>query len=430
MRLTRAASPLATARNRACRTLPSRPVRVDCVEMSVTTPITEPSGPTQAERATGAALDEAAPRTEPSPATEPPAVVEGRDHVSDPNHVVVVKDAVMRFSDQLAVDGISLVVPAGNILGLIGPSGSGKTTTIRLLTGALKPTSGSIEVLGEEPRKFRRETRQRIGYMPQSFTLYPDLTVRENVDFIGALFGMLFFSRRRRTKEILQVVDLWSVRNRRAGRLSGGMQRRLELAGALVHEPALLFLDEPTAGIDPLLRTRVWDELHRLRDAGRTLIVTTQYVNEAEACDHVALIAEGRLIALDTPTELRRLAAGGDVIEVETAERFDGLALEELPFVRHVRQEGPRHLTLIVDDAGTATPDAVDAITERGGEVVLSREVRASFDDVFATLVGRHRAAVAAAAEANDEASDDPPGDAPDAAGERGPDGTDREAAA
>ena len=398
--------------------------------MSVTTPMTEPSGPTQAERATGATLDEAAPRSEPSQATEPPAVVEARDHVSDPNHVVVVKDAVMRFSDQLAVDGISLVVPAGNILGLIGPSGSGKTTTIRLLTGALKPTSGSIEVLGEEPRKFRRETRQRIGYMPQSFTLYPDLTVRENVDFIGALFGMLFFSRRRRTKEILQVVDLWSVRNRRAGRLSGGMQRRLELAGALVHEPALLFLDEPTAGIDPLLRTRVWDELHRLRDAGRTLIVTTQYVNEAEACDHVALIAEGRLIALDTPTELRRLAAGGDVIEVETAERFDGLALEELPFVRHVRQEGPRHLTLIVDDAGTATPDAVDAITERGGEVVLSREVRPSFDDVFATLVGRHRAAVAAAAEPNDEASDDAPGDAPDAAGEPGPDGTDREAAA
>jgi len=392
--------------------------------------MTEPNGPTQAERATGATLDEAAPRSEPSPATEPPAVVEARDHVSDPNHVVVVKDAVMRFSDQLAVDGISLVVPAGNILGLIGPSGSGKTTTIRLLTGALKPTSGSIEVLGEEPRKFRRETRQRIGYMPQSFTLYPDLTVRENVDFIGALFGMLFFSRRRRTKEILQVVDLWSVRNRRAGRLSGGMQRRLELAGALVHEPALLFLDEPTAGIDPLLRTRVWEELHRLRDAGRTLIVTTQYVNEAEACDHVALIAEGRLIALDTPTELRRLAAGGDVIEVETAERFDGLALEELPFVRHVRQEGPRHLTLIVDDAGTATPDAVDAITERGGEVVVSREVRASFDDVFATLVGRHRAAVAAAAEPNDEASDDAPGDAPDAAGEPGPDGTDREAAA
>jgi ABC-2 type transport system ATP-binding protein len=340
--------------------------------------------------------------------------------VTDPDHVVVIKDAVMRFDDQVAVDGVSLVVPSGTILGLIGPSGSGKTTTIRLLTGALKPTSGEVQVLGEEPRNFRRETRQRIGYMPQSFTLYPDLTVRENVDFIGALFGMLFYSRRRRTREILEVVDLWSVRDRRAGRLSGGMQRRLELAGALVHEPTLLFLDEPTAGIDPMLRSRVWDELHRLRDAGRTLIVTTQYVNEAESCDHVALIAEGKLVALDTPTGLRRLAAGGDVIEIETAARFDGLGLEELPFVRRVRQEGPRHLTLVVDDAGTATPDAVDAITERGGEVVRTGEVRASFDDVFVTLVGRHRAMVAAGAEHDGEASNDAPAR----------DDTDREAAA
>jgi ABC-2 type transport system ATP-binding protein len=333
---------------------------------------------------------------QPDAVIESAATSEAPEGIADPDNVVVVKDVVMQFADQLAVDGISLVVPAGTIVGLIGPSGSGKTTTIRMLTGALKPTSGTLEVLGEEPRHFRRETRERIGYMPQSFTLYPDLTVRENVDFIGALFGMLFFSRRRRTREILEVVDLWSVRDRRAGRLSGGMQRRLELAGALVHEPALLFLDEPTAGIDPMLRGRVWEELHRLRDAGRTLIVTTQYVNEAESCDHVALIAEGRLVAVATPTELRRMAAGGDVVEIETAARFDGLELEGLPSVRHVRQDGPRHLTLVVDDAGRATPDAVDAITERGGEVVRAAEVRASFDDVFATLVGRHRAAVTA----------------------------------
>jgi ABC-2 type transport system ATP-binding protein len=128
-----------------------------------------------------------------------------------------------------AHDGISLVVPAGRILGLIGPSGAGKTTAIRLLTGALAPTSGRISVLGEEPRRFRRQTRERIGYVPQSFTLYPDLTVRENVDFIGSLFGMLFLSRRRRTGEVLKLVDLWDLRGRRAGRLSGGMQRRLEL---------------------------------------------------------------------------------------------------------------------------------------------------------------------------------------------------------
>ena len=210
-----------------------------------------------------------------------------------------------------------------------------------------------MRVLGEEPRRFRRQTRERIGYMPQSFTLYPDLTVRENVDFVASLFGMLWRSRRRRTREVLELVDLWDVRGRRAGRLSGGMQRRLELAGALVHDPALLFLDEPTAGIDPLLRGRVWDELHRLRDEGRTLLVTTQYVNEAESCDQVALIAGGRLIALATPAELRRLAAGGDVIEIETAARVRRHGPgRRCRSSAHVRQDGPRHLTLTVDDGG------------------------------------------------------------------------------
>jgi len=338
------------------------------------------------ERTTAAPSSTSSPDVAPAGATGTADAASAADAATA---AVVIDDATVRFADQVAVDGISLTVPAGIILGIIGPSGSGKTTTIRLLTGALTPTSGTVTVLGEEPRRFRRQTRERIGYMPQSFTLYPDLTVRENVDFVASLFGMLWRSRRRRTREVLELVDLWEVRGRRAGRLSGGMQRRLELAGALVHDPALLFLDEPTAGIDPLLRGRVWDELQRLRDEGRTLLVTTQYLNEAESCDQVALIAAGRLIALATPAELRRLAAGGDVIEIETAARVDGMSLAELPFVRHVRQDGPRHLTLTVDNGGTATPDAVDAITARGGEVVLAREIRPTFDDVFATLVAR-----------------------------------------
>ncbi len=296
--------------------------------------------------------------------------------------------ASMQFPDQLAVDDISLVVPAGSILGVIGPSGSGKTTTIRLLTGALEPTSGTVRVLGEEPKAFRRQTRERIGYMPQSFMLFPDLTVRENVDFVGSLFGMFIWSRRRRIRSVLELLDLWPVRARRAGKLSGGMQRRLELACVLVHDPALLFLDEPTAGIDPLLRGRVWDELRRLRDRGRTLIVTTQHLEEAESCDQVAMIAGGRLIALAAPEELRREAMGGDVVVIETETPFDGGELRSLPFVRSVRQDGPRALTVVVDDAGTGTPDVVEAI--RGtSEVVSAREDRATFDEVFAILVQR-----------------------------------------
>jgi ABC-2 type transport system ATP-binding protein len=310
----------------------------------------------------------------------------GRGSADD---AIVLDDVSVMFPEQLAVDRISLVVPTGTILGLIGPSGAGKTTTIRLLTGALAPTSGRVRVLGEEPRKFRRQTRERIGYMPQSFTLYPDLTVRENVDFVGSLFGMIFLSRRRRTKQVLKLVDLWEVRSRRAGRLSGGMQRRLELACALVHDPAMLFLDEPTAGVDPLLRNRIWEELHAHRDAGRTLLVTTQYVNEAESCDQVALIAEGRLLAIATPDALRREAVGGDVVVIETASLFDGQQLTRLPVVRSVRQEGLQRIIVVVEDAGTALPDVVQAVGELGGEVVSAREERPSFDEVFALLVER-----------------------------------------
>ncbi len=311
--------------------------------------------------------------------------------------VVFVDHATRQFGDTVALDGVSLSVPRGTILGLIGPSGSGKTTTVRLLTGALAPTSGEVRVLGEDPVRFKRRTRERIGYMPQSFTLYPDLTARENVDFVASLFGMLWPRRRRRTREVLELVELWEVRGRRASALSGGMQRRLELAGALVHDPALLFLDEPTAGIDPLLRTRIWDELHRLRDAGRTLLVTTQYVSEAEACDRVALISDGRLIALADPDDLRRQAFGGDIVEIETSTPVDGSLVASLPFVRRVEIVGPSSLRVSVDDAATAMPDVVEAIGRGGVEVSSAREYRASFDEVFALLVERHRAEPATA---------------------------------
>jgi ABC-2 type transport system ATP-binding protein len=306
------------------------------------------------------------------------------------DHPVEMRHVSRSFGQIVAVLDVSLFVPTGAILGIIGPSGSGKTTTIRMVTGALEPDRGQVRVLGEEPRRFRRATRERIGYMPQLFVLYPDLTTRENVDFVASLFGMLFRRRRRRVEEVLRLVELWDARNRRASQLSGGMQRRLELACALVHEPSLLVLDEPTAGIDPILRTQIWDELGRLRGSGVTLIVTTQYVSEAEHCDGVALISTGEVVALASPDELRRQALGGEVIEVVTTQPFDARVLPPINGVVEVRQNGPRELLVICGNAGTAGPRVADAVRNAGGDVEYSREYRPNFDEVFTNLVTRH----------------------------------------
>jgi ABC-2 type transport system ATP-binding protein len=271
----------------------------------------------------------------------------------------------------------------------IGPSGSGKTSTIRMITGSIAPTSGTVLVFGEQPRAFRRRTRERIGYMPQHFSLYPDLTVAENVDFAASVYGLLFWRRWRRRRAVLELVDLWGIRRRRAGRLSGGQQRRLELAAAMVHQPDLLILDEPTAGIDPLLRRTVWDELHRLRDRGVTSLVTTQYVTEAEECSHVALIAGGRLIAFGSPGEVRDSVLGGEVVEVTMEADFDATPLAGMAGVRGIRQTGPATFQLVVEDAGTATPDAMQAMSQAGVGVASVREIRPSFEEVFAALVER-----------------------------------------
>jgi ABC-2 type transport system ATP-binding protein len=337
---------------------------------------------------------------------------------TEPDDLVVMHDVSRKFDDRLVVRGIDLAVPRGTILGIIGPSGTGKTTTIRMLTGALAPSSGEIRVLGREPRRFRRRDREQIGYMPQQFTLYEDLTAGENIDFVASLFGMLWRRRRRRVREVLKVVDLWEARGRQAGRLSGGMQRRLELACALVHEPELMILDEPTAGIDPLLRGTIWDELHRLRDAGRTLLVTTQHISEAEECDAVAMIVNGSIIALAPPEELRRIATRGDLLDIETAAPFDGSTLVGEPGVGEITQSTPHHFRVVVDDAGSALPDIVERIRVAGGDVESASEHRLSFDEIFAILVARHDAEVEAArsADPGESRRSDDAHDAPEAA--------------
>ena len=297
------------------------------------------------------------------------------------DHVEKVFDGVRALAD------VSMEVPAGALVGVIGPSGAGKTTAISLLTGALRPTRGSVRTLGEDPRRLRRRTRERIGLMPQQATIYPDLTTSENVDLFASLFGLLAGRRRRRTRAVLDLVELWPARGRRASTLSGGMQRRLQLACALVHEPDLLFLDEPTTGIDPILRQGVWDELVRQRELGRTLVVTTQYVVDAERCDLVALISDGRVLAFGPPGELRRMALDGEVIQVEIEGAWDSSPILEMPIVRHLYRVGGGRVWIVVDNAGKATPDVVAALERTEGRVVSVREYRPSFDEIFAALV-------------------------------------------
>jgi ABC-2 type transport system ATP-binding protein len=363
-------------------TPPSAPAAEPPPSPAIEPPLT-PAG-AAAERAV------APPPTIPPPPTAPPPTAPPGQFPVELVH------ARRSFGDVVAVQDVSFRVPAGTILGVIGPSGSGKTTTIRLILGTLGLDAGEARVLGEDPRRFRRRTRERIGYQPQSFVMYPDLTARENVNFVAATFGLLWRKRRRRVREVMELVGLWERRDRRAGDMSGGEQRRLELCCALVHEPSLLVLDEPTAGVDPLLRQAIWDELERLRNAGVTILVTTQYVTEAEYCDSVALISSGELVAHASPDDVRRQALGGELVEVVTTLPFDARQLPAMEDVVEIRQISAVQLLIVAEDAARAMPRVVDAITEAGGEVETTQEVRPSFDEVFATLVNRHDETLAA----------------------------------
>ncbi len=305
--------------------------------------------------------------------------------------IISARGVTRAFDDRVVVDDVSFDVPAGTILGVVGPSGSGKTTTVRMLTGTLGRTSGEISVLGEDPMRFSRRTRGRIAYMPQLFSLYEDLSAQENVGFVAALYGIGPFKRRKLIRRALEVVDLGEARHRLARDLSGGMQRRLELACALVHSPDVLFVDEPTAGIDPLLRQAIWDELRALRSEGRTLLVTTQYVAEAEYCDRVALIVDGELVALDEPDALRQMVFGGDVLQVDTERAVDPELLTPIGGVTNVRQTAPRQLMVTVDDAGSLTTTIIDTLRQAGVDVSTIAEHQPTFDEVFTGLVEQRR---------------------------------------
>ena len=308
---------------------------------------------------------------------------------------IKVKNLTKRFGDEQILKGLDLTVNQGEIFGLIGPSGAGKSTLLRTLTGYLSPSEGEVEVLGKPPSSFIPEDRRRMGFMPQGFVLYGELSVRQNLNFVAGLYGLSLRERRRRVRETLEFVELWEHRRKTAANISGGMQRRLQLAAAIVHEPELLFVDEPTANLDPILRRRFWEEFRQLREGGRTLFVTTQYLGEAELCDRVGLLSGGAIVAVGTPEELRRRAFGGEVIQlalgIDPGQLGEHLqALEEIGHVVEVREdEEKREVTsrvrLMVEDADTALPKVLEILN---GADVRSLDIpKPPFDEVFFRLM-------------------------------------------
>ncbi len=306
------------------------------------------------------------------------------------NPIIVAKGLSKRFGNQFAVQDVTFEVPEGVKFGFIGPSGSGKTTTIRLLTGVYKPTSGEVQVLGKRPARFSQRQRARLGYMPQHFVLYPYLTVWENMNFAASLYGMSLF-RGKQLRRALEFVELYDARDKLASEISGGMQRRLSLAATLVHQPELIFLDEPTAGIDPVLRRKFWDHFEQLKEENKTLFITTQYVNEAGYCDLVGVMANGKLLMVDTPDGLRHKAFNGEIINLTTTQPIQlstERELSSLPFVRGpVVKTSPNSMRITVQDAATAIPEILDWSRNHNLGIDAVEEYLPPFEDVFVELV-------------------------------------------
>ncbi len=295
-----------------------------------------------------------------------------------------------RFGDKEAVSDVSLQIAEGSVVGIIGPSGSGKTTLVRLMLGLLGPTSGDIGVGGVPSVDMDREFRRQIGYLPQQPALLPDLTIAQNLRFHSSTYGM------RLTKDDitknLAAMELDDHSRTLAHDASGGMQRRVGLASALVHLPRLIVLDEPTAGLDPILRANVWERLRGQSDEGRTVIVTTQYIGEAANCDRVLLMREGVVRFDGTPDDLRRSAHGGQVVEIEASQLFTSEHMERLASLGVVvdtpRTLDARSVSVVVDDAGVAIPLLSEELGAMGVDVRSIAERVVDFDEAFVRLVG------------------------------------------
>jgi ABC-type multidrug transport system ATPase subunit len=308
---------------------------------------------------------------------------------------ISARGLVRSFGKFTAVKGVSFEVAKGEIFGFLGPNGSGKTTVIKMLTGLLPLTAGEANVQGLNVRTDSERVRERIGYMSQNFSLYPDLTVTENLTFYGRIYSLSAQRLKNRMQEVIELNGLGPYLNRLAAQLSGGWKQRLALGCAMLHEPKLLFLDEPTAGIDPVARRQLWDLLFELSSHGITFFVTTHYMDEAERCSHVAYIYYGKLIADGTPNTLRELPdvqpPGTIRVEITTPEVTRALA-----YARQVK--GVRSATIFGQSIHALIDDHFDLdalreqLSKKGAAVGEIRPLAPSLEDVFVELTYKNQA--------------------------------------
>jgi len=300
-------------------------------------------------------------------------------------YAVELEGLTRRFGDFTAVDGVTFRVREGEIFGLLGPNGSGKTTTIRMLCGLLVPTAGRARVLGYDVAREPEEVKARIGYMSQRFSLYGDLTGRENLEFYAGVYRIPRQERHARIEAFLRLVGLEDRARERVENLSGGWKQRLALGCAILHRPRMLFLDEPTGGVDPASRREFWELIYGLAQEGTTILVTTHYMDEAEHCHTVGLMYQGRLIACDSPPGLKCRAMRGQVFELDCAPVTT--ALQQLPGLPGVHEVAVHGAFLHVVAEADAGPMLRNALERCGVQVYALLPIAPSLEDVFISLV-------------------------------------------